>query len=319
MSYNPLVSVIIPAFNAQDLIGETIESILSQTYNNLEVIVVDDGSIDGTAAVVKGFGKRVRYYYEENSGGCAVPRNTGILRSSGDFLCFLDADDLLTDDRIARQVEFMERHPEVGIVFCDYRNFNEAGPYVESHFQTCPRLSNQLENKREMVLDKSCELLVQENFGSAGSFLIRRETMKFVTGFEATLKACEDFHFYFRAARHVPVGLINEVGMLRRLHGANMSSNDFKMFTERIRSRTLLHDCEDDPAVCSYLKKYIGDCQGALARIYADKGFYTNALQQDWKAFMYNFSWKRFQGSCRSSVRTLLMAMGIHTPKANCR
>lgn len=111
MGAKPLVSVIIPAYNAQDMIGETLDSILAQTYRNLEIIVVDDGSTDRTSQVVKGYGSRVLYHYQKNSGGCAVPRNAGIERSSGDFLCFIDADDLMAPDRVALQVAFMERYP----------------------------------------------------------------------------------------------------------------------------------------------------------------------------------------------------------------
>ncbi|MBK7543343.1 MAG: glycosyltransferase family 2 protein [Candidatus Competibacteraceae bacterium] len=73
----PLVSVIIPAYNSQEFISQTIDSILAQTYSNIEIIVVDDGSADRTSQIVHGYRDRVRYYYQNNSGGCAVPRNVG--------------------------------------------------------------------------------------------------------------------------------------------------------------------------------------------------------------------------------------------------
>ena len=245
-SNRSLVSVIIPAFNAQDLIRETLNSVLAQTYENLEIIVVDDGSTDQTSQVVRSYHPRVLYYYESNSGGCAVPRNTGIERSSGEFLCFLDADDIMISDRIACQIDFMERNPSVGLVFCDYRNFNAEGPYRNSHFETCPRLWCQLKDRRELILDNACELLAQENFGIAGSLFLRRSMLRFESGFEPTLRSCEDLHFYYRLARHSSVGVINEVGMLRRLHGSNMSGNPLTMLSEAIRSRTLLRDTERD-------------------------------------------------------------------------
>lgn len=89
----PLVSVIIPAYNAEKFIAETIESIIAQTYPNIEIIIVDDGSTDQTSRIVHGYQPRVRYYYQRNSGGSSIPRNTGIAHSLGDYLCFNDADD----------------------------------------------------------------------------------------------------------------------------------------------------------------------------------------------------------------------------------
>src|SRR5262245_29043481 len=99
LTSEPLVSVIIPMFNAQAFIRETLDSILAQTYKNLEIIVVDDGSTDCSSQVVHNYKVPVFYYYQSNSGGCAVPRNTGIAHSSGELLCFVDADDILVPDR----------------------------------------------------------------------------------------------------------------------------------------------------------------------------------------------------------------------------
>lgn len=317
MDSNPLVSVIIPAFNAHDFIGETLDSILTQTYRNLEIIVIDDGSTDQTSQVVRSYHPRVLYHYQSNSGGCAVPRNTGIERSSGEFLCFMDADDVMVPDRIARQVDFMDRNPSVGLVFCDYRNFNEEGPYPKSHFQTCPRLWPQLREWRELILDNPCELLAQENFGSAGSLFIRRNILKFESGFEPTLRACEDFHLYYRLARHSPVGVINEVGMIRRLHGNNMSGNPSKMLSEGIRSRTMLRDSEQDSRILVHLNGQIADYLGSLARYYADNGQFMKALGKDWEALSCQFCGPRLQITCRNIARTILMATGMRRPRMN--
>src|SRR5712691_12899952 len=107
MSANPLVSVIIPAFNAERFIRQTLDSVLAQTYQNLEVIVVDDGSTDRTRECVLSYRDRVKYLYEENSGGCSKPRNEGIRAASGALLAFLDADDVMAPHRIAREVRFL--------------------------------------------------------------------------------------------------------------------------------------------------------------------------------------------------------------------
>ena len=315
MQNNPLVSVIIPAFNAQDLIAETLDSILVQTYKNLEIIVVDDGSIDTTAHIVQCYGTRVHYYRQINSGGCAVPRNTGIKQSSGNYLCFLDADDLMMPDRIAHQVDFMERHPHVGLVFCDYLNFNEEGPYPVTHFSTCPRLWSKINGQKTLVLENACAYLAEENFGIAGSFMIRNNLLALETGFEPTLTSCEDFHYYYRLSRHTPVGIVNKVGLMRRLHGRNMSGNTVKMLTEGIRSRTMLRDSERDTVIREHLNGYIADCLSSLARYHADHGQYANALLKEWQALFCNFSWCQSRATLRSLTRTLLMAIGIYKVK----
>ena len=314
MSHKSLVSVIIPAFNAQEYIPETIESILNQSYRNLEVVVVDDGSKDKTADIVRKY-ESLHYVYQENSGGCAVPRNTGIEKSSGQYLCFIDADDLMMPDRIETQVDFMEHHPDVGLVFSDYRNFNGGGPFPDSHFQTCPNLWSHLKDRNEIVLGKACSSLALENFGIAGSFMVRRSLLRLERGFEPSLKACEDFHFYFRLARHTPVGVINKVGMMRRLHENNMSGNPVKMFSEGIRSRNLLRDGELDASNRMKLEKYIANRKGALARFYADSGMYPQSLRYDWQVLSGPFFWPEARGACRNMVRTVLLAIGYSRGK----
>jgi glycosyltransferase involved in cell wall biosynthesis len=107
MTGKPLVSVIIPAYNAEKYIGQTLQSVLDQTYGNLEVIVVNDGSKDGTEEVVRSFGDpRIRYIPQPNQ-GCSGAKNTGLLASTGDFIQYLDADDLLSRDKIEEQVSVL--------------------------------------------------------------------------------------------------------------------------------------------------------------------------------------------------------------------
>lgn len=312
-----LVSIIIPAFNAQDFIAETLDSVLAQTYPNIEVIVVDDGSTDQTAQIVQSYGTQVQYFYQPNSGGCAVPRNTGIKRSSGEFLCFHDADDIMLQGRISSQVDFMQRNPHLGLVFCDYRNFSlQKGEFPQSHFQTCPRLWHLLRDKTELVIENPCLHLVHENFGCAGSLIVRRFIFEYEAGFNPDLEASEDFYFYFRQARHFRVGVVNKVGMLRRLHTQNMTSNLLKMLSCQIQTRTLLRDSEEDPEVRRCLSRFIINCKSSLARFHADRGFFWEALQCDLQSLSKPFFWPETGLCCRSILRTILMAMGLHQPRS---
>ena len=314
---NAKVSVIIPAFNAQRWIAETLDSICGQTYSNLEIIIVDDGSTDATADIIRGYGDQVRYVYQTNSGGCAVPRNTGIGMCSGDFLCFMDADDLMTPDRIALQVAFLEKCTQVGLVFCDYKNFTEKGPFSVTHFQTCPRLWPQLQNREELIITDGCAHLLKENFGIAGSICMRRSLLDVESGFVPSLRACEDFHFYFRLARHSPVGIVNKVGLLRRFHEQNMSGDAFKMLSEGVRSRTMLLDTEQDPALLKALNSSIADYLGGLAYYHADRGQHRHAFGRNLQGLARDFCWSRFKETGRNIIRTLLIALRLHVSKAD--
>jgi len=116
---NPLVSVVMAAYNSADYIARAIESVLIQNYRNFELIVVDDGSTDGTADIVQGFkGEPIKYFFKEN-GGVASARNFGLQKACGSFIVMLDSDDMMTPDYIARHLQGFEQHPEADMVYCD--------------------------------------------------------------------------------------------------------------------------------------------------------------------------------------------------------
>lgn len=130
MSSFPLVSVIIPTYNRAKLLQQTVESVLAQTYPNVEVIVVDDGSTDETSEMLKGYGERIVYIHQHNKGGTAS-RNTGIRVAKGEYLSFLDHDDLLLPTKIQRQMDILNARPEVGLVHCGYYRMDKDGHYID--------------------------------------------------------------------------------------------------------------------------------------------------------------------------------------------
>ena len=113
----PGVSVVIPVYNGEQYLADAIQSVRDQTYQNVEVIVVDDGSTDESADVAKKFGEAIRYVHQSN-GGVGKARNTGIAAARGAYLAFLDQDDLWLPDKLAVQVAYLDSHPEVGAVYC---------------------------------------------------------------------------------------------------------------------------------------------------------------------------------------------------------
>ena len=111
----PTVSVVIPAYNAEAFVGDAIDSVLAQTFHDFEIIVVDDGSADGTRRVVTAYGDRVRFYQQEQAGASRA-RNRGIEEAHGEFIAFLDADDLWLPTKLEKQVQAFRNDPSLGLV-----------------------------------------------------------------------------------------------------------------------------------------------------------------------------------------------------------
>lgn len=151
---NPTVSVIIPTYNRAHLVGRAIQSVLNQTYQNFEVIVIDDGSTDDAEEVLKSFkDERVRYIrLRENSGGSAVPRNTGLNAARGEYIAVLDDDDFwLDEDRLKKQVKFLNTHPDHVVVGTNAIAVDESGTELSRSFR--PESDDEIRNK---ILQQNC-------------------------------------------------------------------------------------------------------------------------------------------------------------------
>lgn len=127
---SPRVSVLIPCYNAGQYLGAALDSVLAQTYPDYEIIVVDDGSEDNTPAVAASYGG-VRYVYKPHSGVSAA-RNLAIANARGEFVAFLDADDLWTPDKLEKQVAYLDSHPDCQLVFTGAQNFFQGSPEIMS-------------------------------------------------------------------------------------------------------------------------------------------------------------------------------------------
>jgi glycosyltransferase involved in cell wall biosynthesis len=197
----PLVSCIVPVFNGECYLRETLESILGQTYAQLEAIVADDGSTDGTRAVVEAFGDRVRYLHQPNAGHASA-RNLGLAAARGDAVAFLDADDLWHPEKLDRQMTRFRDRPELDACVTFVRDFlsGEPSPHQPSA-------------RAEPVPGYSCITL-----------LARRAMFDTVGRFDPALLHGNDTDWFLRAAdRGAVVELMPDVLVYRRLHDANRS------------------------------------------------------------------------------------------------
>src|SRR5436190_15499550 len=119
-----MISVIIPAYNSAAYLPETLHSIVSQSVKDVEVIVIDDGSTDGTAAVAAAFGNTVRGIRVDHSGGPARPRNIGIQAARGELIALFDGDDIMLPGKLEEQQAFLADHPDIPLVFTNFQNFS---------------------------------------------------------------------------------------------------------------------------------------------------------------------------------------------------
>lgn len=283
----PLVSVVIPAFNAAAHIREALESVdLQRGDFAIEVVVVDDGSRDATCSVVEAFQhvKLVR----QNNGGPSAARNRGITESSGEYIAFLDADDLWPEGKLAAQFAVFERYPEVGLVFGDCRIFTEAGEKPSTQFESMsrgPRLHGEFG-----VLAEPYKDLFEVNYIPTGSVVVRRQCFLKAGMFDENRRLVEDKELWFRLAMHCQFGYTTQLCELKREHEHNVSSDREGMALAHIS--VLLQQQEvhpekvkacgvDIPAMVAYEYSILGDrCERRgeqrMARRWYSKAFLTH-------------------------------------------
>ena len=223
--FTPLVSVIIPAYNAENFLARTLESVLSQTYQNIEVLVIDDGSQDRTAEIVQSIAQkdsRVILLQQENS-GVAAARNLGINNSIGEFIAPIDADDIWYPQNLEKQVQcLLQAEASVGLVYSWSVDINEKDKLTGDF-----RASN--------IEGNVFSTLLCHNFlGNASSTLIRRSCVENIGGYNTQLKAqnaqgCEDWDFYLRIAEIYQFKVVPEFFIGYRKIANTMSGDYQKM------------------------------------------------------------------------------------------
>lgn len=221
MSAPVLVSVVIPAYNYAKFLPAAVESVLAQTYSPIELIVVDDGSTDETPAILTGYGDRIQNIRKVNA-GLSAARNTGIKAARGQFVGFLDADDLWLPDKIAMQMELYARHPEAGCIGCGVQ-------VVDADLKEGRRTSHaDLVGTSEKRLQDI--LLRREWVGGSGSgALIRRSILDEVGLFDENLTAAEDWDMWLRIVAQYSVYNVREPLVRIRRHFTGTFRNAEKM------------------------------------------------------------------------------------------
>ena len=236
-----LISVIIPAYNAQSTIQETIESVLEQTFTDFELIVVNDGSQDSTLEIISSIqDSRIKVFSYDNAGASAG-RNRGFAQSQGKFIAFLDADDLWTKDKLESQLVALQNNPQADIAYswsdCIDENsqFLRRGGYAKASGNIYPQL---------LLLD------ILENGSNP---LIHRQAIIDVNGFDESLAAGQDWDFYLRLAINHEFILVPYRHILYRIYNQSMSANVWRLETAGLEVITRAFN--QAPASLQYLKK----------------------------------------------------------------
>lgn len=184
----PRVSVIIPTYNRAGMVKESIDSVLSQTYPNIELIVVDDGSTDDTREILATYGDQIVTVFQ-NNGGAGKARNAGLKIATGDLIAFLDSDDYYLPDKIRLEAEYLDAHPDADVVLCGFRFVDEElnSSIIYNDFD--------VSNLVSQILWKDIGGLFPPNLP-----LFRREILEKVEGFDERLKMREEQDFWLRIA-----------------------------------------------------------------------------------------------------------------------
>ncbi len=227
-SQQPLVSVVMPAYNAGAYIQQAIDSVLAQDYPAVELIVVDDGSSDDTVARVQAYGDRVKLLTQANQGS-AVARNRGLEAARGEYIAFLDSDDVWLPGKLTAQVAYLERHPDVDLVYSRWQTWR---PEADGHFAPPERVLGETDTGASatdaggeipLVPERSGWLYGQLLFGSflhTITVMARRRLIEAVGSFDPDLKRGQDYDYWLRASRHTEIHKLDRIHALYRLHGA---------------------------------------------------------------------------------------------------
>ena len=253
------VSVIIPTYNRAHYVRSAIESILAQTYQNCEIIVVDDGSTDDTDARLRGLPGNVIYHRQPHSGRPAVGRNTGLRLATGEFVAFLDSDDLFVPDRLALHVAKLEAEPQIAMVYSDAEYFTDDGtivgtlmgdaglfPFLSSSSSPNAAASVQVGTDRPIITPSGSTPKLTEtpaqrppqgrifgpllisNFIPTCSVTLRHDYLNTVGIFDETpiLAGVEDYDLWLRIAAAYEIGHVPGTLSRVRVHGQNISGGD---------------------------------------------------------------------------------------------
>jgi glycosyltransferase involved in cell wall biosynthesis len=258
-----MISVVIPAYNVEETILSTIKSVQAQTVKDLEIIVINDGSSDRTLALLATVKDERLKVYSYSNEGLSTARNRGIARSQGDYISFLDADDLWTPCKLEKQLAALQANPECFIAY----SWNMAMVEAEDDAKSVNFISG---GKVDFTGNIYPPLLLNNFIGNGSNILVRREGIQSVGEFDTSLKSCEDWDYCLRLASKYHFTLVSEHQILYRKTAKSMSSKGSIIEAEGLK--VINKTFQTAPQRLQYLKnKSLARFAIACGRIYIDR------------------------------------------------
>ncbi|MGM3309360.1 glycosyltransferase [Anabaena sp. WFMT] len=289
-----MISVVIPVYNGEKTIRETIESVLTQNFKDIEIIVINDGSNDSTLEIIKSIADSRIQIFTYTNAGLAASRNRGIYHASGEYISFIDADDLWTPDKLESQWQVLRENPASAVAYSWTDYINESGKICKS-------------GRRIIANGEVFEQLLLFNFLENGSNpLIRTQVFKEIGDFDESLLASEDRDMWLRLAVNYEFACVEKVQILYRISPNSMSANLKKQEVETLKviERFFAHP---KAASLQHLKKY---SLSYLYKYLLFKALETPVeLQQSWKATQFWWKCVKNDPSVLKQRRVMLIAL----------
>lgn len=307
----PLVSIIVPAYNLSDLIAETLDSILSQSFTNFEVLVVDDASTDNTRSIIKAFNdkdKRIKLLSNVYTKGVSGARNTGIDEATGEWMAFLDGDDLWSVNSLSARLKCLDDYPDAQLISGDYSRFSESIDRLEQSNASTNDVwkdyfGKSLITGEVVIVDEPVKHFLRAALVHTGTVLVKSDIVKKLKGFDESLLNCEDTQLWLKISAVVDrLIFVPETLLYYRQREGSLTKNAVSMFHYGPEAyRALLND----PAFENYKKevlKNIAHYNSMNSYFYRNNKQYMLALQWSFQSLisqpLSKTAWKSFIASC---------------------
>ncbi|WP_190294907.1 glycosyltransferase family 2 protein [Marinobacter sp. R17] len=269
------ISIIIPAFNSQDYIAETIDSILEQSFNDFEVLIVDDGSTDKTADIIGGFDDpRIRYFYQDNSGRPSIPRNRAIREAQGDVIFIFDSDDLMLPNKLRDTLTALDSQPTAGMVFTGFACIDEAGEVINSDFlapyETLQRLTKIKISDDAWLIESKTALqgLARSNYVGTSGVAIRRDVFDKVGLFDEDVRNADDFIMWQAIASQFDLIYLPAI-----YHQYRVRSGSISLRSIEERAPSIIKAIDKMKSFHQHDQTSLAILDGKIARYYHEMGY----------------------------------------------
>lgn len=306
----PLVTVVIPTYNSAEFLPATLESVFCQTYDHLEIVVVDDGSSDQTQMVIGPYLDRLKYVKQENWGGPSRPRNVAIGEASGDLVAFFDSDDLMMPNKIACAVQAFSDHPELGLVFSNFQGIDESGNILVGNFlEAYQDFRNELTGDsggsvRCLNAKAAYSSLLRANFVGTSSVVCPRAVLKQVGSFDEKMMNADDVDMWRRIAfAGYGFGFIDQVLHGYRKRGGGVTARGVRRYPAVLYGLGKQLELDLEPGDRKYLEGRIHGLELEYASALTNSGQHGEARQLFRRALENKVSWRALKGLMKAYLR----------------